>query len=486
MEKNRFRKIDVVILGCILAVALIFRLYKVTAPLSDAYSWRQADTAAVARNFARNGFTLFEPHYDDLSSIQSGSENPTGLRFVEFPIYNAMFAGLYSLLPFVPIEAYGRLVTIFFSLLVIAIIYYLLLKEHSRLSAFMGAMIYSVFPAFVFFSRVVLPETTAVAFSFMAILFLYWWQNQKKSHFALMLFGLSTLCFALSILIKPTVIFYGIVLLYIFISKYKFGLLKKFDFYFYFFLAALPFILWRLYIDKFPEGIPSSDWLITSVNTFEGQKVIFMRPAFFRWVFYERINLMIFGGYMTAFFVAGIFTKLKKYFIHTIFLGALAYLFVFQGGNVQHEYYQTVIFPPLAMFAGIGIALFMKDRKNFIHPIIIYPAVVVLAALSIMFSYYYKVKDFYTYPEDLNQMAKILDTFTRPNDKVITDRLGDTTLLYLADRRGAPMLYKTIEQLKTDGYTYYMTDKKEIIEDLKTKKQYPVLFENSQFVLFKL
>ena len=215
MEKNRFRKIDVVILGCILAVALIFRLYKITAPLSDSYSWRQADTAAVARNFVRNGFTLFEPHYDDLSSIQSGAENPTGLRFVEFPLYNAMFAGLYSLLPLVSIEVYGRLVTIFFSLLIIAIIYYLLLKEHSRLSACMGAMIYSIFPAFVFFSRVVLPETTAVAFSFLAMLFLYWWQNQKKGHKALILFILSLVCYAVSILIKPTAVFYGTALLYI-------------------------------------------------------------------------------------------------------------------------------------------------------------------------------------------------------------------------------------------------------------------------------
>jgi len=486
MEKNRFKKIDVVILGCILAVALIFRLYKVTAPLSDAYSWRQADTASVARNFVRNGFTLFEPHYDDLSSIQSGSENPTGLRFVEFPIYNTMFASLYVMFPFLPVEVYGRLVTIFFSLLIISIIYYLLLKEHSRISAVMGAVIYSVFPAIVFFSRVVLPETTAVAFSFLAILLLYWWQDQKKGYKAFVLFTLSLLCYAVSVLIKPTVVFYGIALLFIFISKYKFGFLKKIDFYLYFILSALPFILWRLYIDKFPEGIPSSDWLITSVNTFEGQKVIFMRPAFFRWIFYERINLMIFGGYMTAFFVAGIFTRLKRYFVHMLLLSVLAYLFVFQGGNVQHEYYQTVIFPPLAMFAGIGIALFLKDRKSFLHPIIIFPAIVMLATLSIMFSYYYKVKDFYTYPEDLNQMAKILDVFTQPTDKVITDRLGDTTLLYLADRRGAPMLYKTIEQLRADGYTYYMTDKKEIIADLKTKKQYPVLFENSQFALFKL
>ena len=181
MEKNRFRKIDVVILGCILAVALIFRLYKITAPLSDSYSWRQADTAAVARNFVRNGFTLFEPHYDDLSSIQSGAEKPTGLRFVEFPLYNAMFAGLYSLLPLVSIEVYGRLVTIFFSLLIIAIIYYLLLKEHSRLSACMGAMIYSIFPAFVFFPGSIAGDNCGGFFPFSNVVSLLVAESKKRT-----------------------------------------------------------------------------------------------------------------------------------------------------------------------------------------------------------------------------------------------------------------------------------------------------------------
>jgi len=96
------------------------------------------------------------------------------------------------------------------------------------------------------------------------------------------------------------------------------------------------------------------------------------------------------------------------------------------------------------------------------------------------------VKDFYSYPEDLNQMARILDTFTKTSDKVITDRLGDTTLLYLANRKGAPMLYHSIPQMKELGYTYYMTDKKEIITELKTTKECPLLFENAQFALFKL
>ncbi len=486
MGKKSVQKKDLLILGCIILIALVLRLYKIGAPLSDFHSWRQADTAAVARNFVREKFDIFEPHYDDLSSIQSGSENPKGLRFVELPLYNAMFAILYKIAPLTPIEVYGRITTIFFSLIIISIIYYLLLREHSRTSAFFGSLIYAVMPAFIFFSRVVLPETTAVAFSFLSILFLYWWYFQKRRLLSLAFLIVSLVCFSISILIKPTVIFYGLTLFYLFISRYRFSSLKRFEIYFYFFLSLLPLIAWRLYIQKFPEGIPSSGWLISSVNTFEGQKNIFMKPAFFRWIFYERLNVMIFGGFLTGFFIFGMLAKLKKYFLHFILLSSLMYLFVFQGGNVQHEYYQTVLLPPLAMFTGIGIALLIQEGKRIFTPFLVYPTIICALLFSFSFSYYYKVKDFYTYPQDLNQMAKILMTFTSEDDKIITDRLGDTTLLYLASRKGAPMLYKTVEQLREDGYSFYMTDKKEIIEDLKQQKQYLVLFENNQFTLFKL
>ena len=96
-------------------VAIILRCYKITAPLSDAYSWRQADTVSVARNFVRNGFDLLHPHYDDLSSIQSGLDNSKGLRFVEMPIYNALFGLTYKILPNIPIEVWGRITTLIFS-----------------------------------------------------------------------------------------------------------------------------------------------------------------------------------------------------------------------------------------------------------------------------------------------------------------------------------------------------------------------------------
>ena len=76
-------------------------------------------------------------------------------------------------------------------------------------------------------------------------------------------------------------------------------------------------------------------------------------------------------------------------------------------------------------------------------------------------------------------------TFTKPEDKIVTDRIGDTTLLYLADRKGAPAVYKEVEELVQLGYSYLVTDKKDFAQNLK-EKGYEVLVENDQFSLVKL
>jgi len=486
-ELKNFIFIDFLFLAIIIVIAISLRLYKINTPLADLHSWRQADTAAVARNFAKSGFDLMHPRYDDLSSIQSGIENPNGLRMVEFPIYNAIFGYFYKLFPSYPVEVYGRLTSVFFSLFIIAIIYYLCLKEEGRITAIVAAFIYAIFPFFVFFSRAVFPETTALSFAFISIFFLYKWTKSNPKRFLLsaVFYILSMVFFALALLIKPTAIFYGIALLYIFWEKSGFSLVKKISFYLYFFLSIIPFIMWRKYILQFPEGIPASGWLITSVNTFEGLKNIFFKPAFFRWIFFERMNNYIFGGYLSFFFILGIISRTKKYLLHSILLSAFAYLFVFQGGNVQHEYYQIMILPVLAVFVGLGASFLLKYSKIFINQLFVLIIALFFFALSLFFSYY-NVRNYYKYPNDLIQIANIISSLTSENDKIVTDRMGDTTLLYLANRRGAPAQYKNLNEFKKDGYSYFVTANKETINSLKLAKEYQVVFENDQFVLFKL
>ena len=56
------------------------RKYKIDTPVADWFSWRQTDTAAVGRFYARDGINVMKPRFYDLSSIQSGIENPNGYR----------------------------------------------------------------------------------------------------------------------------------------------------------------------------------------------------------------------------------------------------------------------------------------------------------------------------------------------------------------------------------------------------------------------
>jgi 4-amino-4-deoxy-L-arabinose transferase-like glycosyltransferase len=484
MKNNSFIKLDLLILSLILITAFIFRLYKINSPLADFHSWRQVDTAAVARNFVKNGFDLLHPRFDDLSNVQSGIENPEGYRMVEFPIYNAIFAYLFKIMPIISLEVWGRLTTAFFSLVVIAVLYYLLLKENSRFSAIFGSFIYAVFPFFVFFSRVILPETNALAFSMLAIFFFYLNSEHKvKDLKSIIYYFLSVSFFSASLLIKPTVIFYLLPIFILFYRKYKLNLIKKLDFYLYFIITFIPLIYWRIYIKNFPEGIPVSDWLFTSVNTVQGLKSIFFRPSFFRWIFFERINNLILGGYLTVFFVLGTIVKNKKYLLISFLFSALAYILVFQGGNLQHEYYQTLILPVLAMMIGIGGNFIYHYKKEFINPFFMSIFVFFLIGFSFYFSYS-KVIDYYQYSQELVQEADIIKSLTNPEDKIVTDRTGDTTLLYLSNRRGAPSIYRDPVVLKELGYKYLITSSEGEINTMKP--DFEIIFENEKFTLFKL
>src|SRR3990170_7476453 len=139
----------------ILFVGLILRLYKIDRPIADWHSWRQADTAAVARNFIKEGFNPFIPKYDDMSKQANGLDNSQRYRFVEFPILNTVIAGVWSQTGIN--VTYARLVTVFISLGSIVLLF-LLVKYLSGLSvAALSAFFFATIPYNVFYSSAILP-----------------------------------------------------------------------------------------------------------------------------------------------------------------------------------------------------------------------------------------------------------------------------------------------------------------------------------------
>ena len=132
---------------------------------------------------------------------------------------------------------------------------------------------------------------------------------------------------------------------------------------------------------------------------------------------------------------------------------------------------------------GLGVNFVFEHKKNFINSLFISITVFFIFIFSFYFSYY-KVTDYYQYSQELVQEANIIDSLTQPDDKIVTDRTGDTTLLYLANRRGAPSIFKDPKELKKLEYKYLITSNEGQIEMMKN--DFEVIFENEKFTLFKL
>jgi hypothetical protein len=235
---------------------------------------------------------------------------------------------------------------------------------------------------------------------------------------------------------------------------------------------------------KFPQGIPSSEWLLFQVNTYQGLQNIFFRPAFFRWIFEERILNLILGGYLVVFFIIGLLKKPKgSCLLFWITIASLIYLFTFQGGNVQHDYYQILILPVLAIFTGVGINFFLTEKRIFFNLLLNILFIIVLLGFSWFFSFY-QVRDFYSYSQDLVNIAKIVKTLIPAEAKIVTDTTGDTTLLYLSERRGYPAPTTDFETLKKQGMEYFVTMNGKVADDLKEKFQ--LIFDSDKVYIFKL
>lgn len=478
MKSNKFR-FKLLLLVLVLFLAILVRLYKIDNPLVEWHSWRQADTAAVGRFLERNHFNLLKPQYYDLSNIQSGLDNPQGLRLVEFPLYNAMFAGLHHYFPALPMEIWARIVSIAFSLIIVLGVFWLLDSEFGLIEAFFGSLFLAINPFAVFYSRAILPDMPATAMAFLAVYLLY---RYLKSNLGYLL--IASILMAAALLIKPTVIFFLLPALFLIWKRPMLVNKKIFASVFFLSLALLPLICWRFYIQQFPEGVPVNQWLLTSVNTPAGLESVFFKPSFFRWIFFERISILILGGYLVFFLFLGILVEYKKNIrLPLVFLSSsLLYLFVFQGGNVQHDYYQILILPTLALLIGVGVGSYFRQKKN--GPAIFKLFVVLLIFIFATFFSFYEVKDKYNSQSNLVLIADVIRSLTGEKELIVTDTQGDTTLLYLSDRRGYPAPYRDLADLKKQGAAYFITQDLNYKEKLAQSAS--LIFENDQVLIFKL
>lgn len=437
LRNNYFWLVLIIILG------LVVRLYKIDSPIADWHSWRQADTAAVTRNFLKEGFDPFLPKYDDMSANSDTSiPNPARFRFVEFPLYNIFVYPLY--LFFGTNVVFDRLVSVIFSLASLVLLYFISKKYVGEFAALLTAFIFAILPYNVYYSRTTLPEPTFVFFALGMIYFVDKWMEEKG-----LVWGIWGFIFtALAFLIKPWAIFFYLPLLYLSLKKRIF---KKFLIFSIF--AFIPFILWRIWILQQPEGIPASSWLLNSDG-------IRFKPAFFWWIFSERLGREILSVSGLILFIIGVILKPKdgNYFLHLWLLSALLFMVIFATGNVRHDYYQIMFIPTAAIFFSKGFLEIMKGGGNFIARVWLIPLGLFLFISSFYFGYKQVIELYKINNPAMVEAGKLADTILPKDAKVVAPYNGDSAFLYQTNRPGFAFVPTSIKDLIANyGINYYIS-----------------------------
>lgn len=464
-----------VFLVCVAILAFVVRLYKIQNPIADWHSWRQSDTAAVARNFLSFGIDPIHPRYDDLSNIQSGHDNPMGWRMVEFPLYQTIGAGLEKLAPGVPLEIWLRFVTIVSSVGICCLIGLMVGEFIDPITGLFAAFIYAILPYSIYYGRTILPDTFMVFWALLSL----WLTNSRKNIGSSILGGLAG---ALAMLAKPMAAFLLIPIIWIQWRKFGFSKRLFIDTIIYGIICLLPFILWRRWIVLFPEGIPVSTWLLNGNN-------IRFKGAWFHWLFAERLGDLILGFWGLIPFGLGLAvvpSKKEGWFFRYWILGILLYFIIFATGNVQHDYYQILIIPGVAVFVAKGLSYLWNNHIS----IGLYSGkILVLVCITAIFGFsWFTIRTYYwiNRPEII-EAGRAADALLPKNAKVIAPYNGDTTFLYQTRRQGWPIGFdidKKIEMGATAYVTVSPTDKD--TETMALAEKYRVLVRNDTYAIIDL
>ncbi len=499
------------VLGGILLLSLVARLYHFNNPMADLHSWRQSDTASVARNLVRSNFDVLHPQIESAVSIDGiGRDNTTRYHFAEFPIYQAAVAAVSY--PVAQIHhgtltqnvvLAGRIVSTFSSLIAIIGLYLLCTRYYSDKVALLAAFVYGLLPYNIFWSRAVLPDSMMVMFClFMLYWFDVWIRGEDEHHHRLLTlkswsFWLALICFALALLLKAFVPFLLLPVAYIVWKRFGLAAVKQPALWIFAILAVMPFVGWRIWMQNWPFSIPASGWL------FDGNKVR-LRPAWWHWIVQVRLDQFMFNA--TGLFLIGlglffykeitevhfhIISKKRKdaekyvWYLPLCLLSCFIYLIVFATGNTQHEYYQLPITPFGSILVAVGFWYLWRKMGSYLEMVMRRLLALAFIAITLMLGWY-SVRDWYIIGNPaLVTVGERADQILPKNAQVIADYGGDTTFLYYVNRKGWSVRDKQLQEIIDRGATVYVSMHRDDYIN-KLARLYKVIDETPEYVMIDL
>ncbi|MEI7437038.1 MAG: glycosyltransferase family 39 protein, partial [bacterium] len=260
----------------ILLLACALRLINFTSPLLGNHSWRQADTAAIARNFQEERYNILYPSIDWRGASSGEVE-------CEFPVYQFVLASMYRVLGVH--EPIGRLVSIFFSLTTVLGVYLISKRVATAQVGLWAAFFFAVLPMPVFFGRTVMPEALLISACTYAVFWFLKWTQSDSLKFLL----LSAVALAVACLIKPPTLYLGLPLAFLAIRKHGARTLARLELWAFAAVVMGSLALWYFHAHQFKAttGLTFGVWEYGSDKW--GNWALVGSRMFWEKIFIERI-----------------------------------------------------------------------------------------------------------------------------------------------------------------------------------------------------
>ena len=503
--------LSIIFVGC-LFLAFGVRLYKIDTPLADWHSFRQADTASVTREYVKHGVDFLRPHYQDLSNIQSGHDNLEGYRMVEFPLINGVLASILRAQPQWDLVVVSRVASVIATTLAIGLLGWLVWRLESPAIGTLTVLTWAIMPYAIYYGRTILPEPFLLFFVMASLVTWFLWLKKTKGGDVWLL--TTGVLAATALLVKPVAIFFvpafvGMLWQYpdqilSFQKKWQVSWLNLIKVIVVVGLAFVPVLWWRQWILHFPTGIPVSNWLLNGNG-------IRLKPAWWRWLFADRVGRLMFGYWGAPLVLFGlVFSfpdnvnakvkgsyKIVKQLVQPILVwlstsgtllglaaGMLAYLIVFASGNVQHDYYQILLLPLLVWLWAKGATALVVHLSNTFQKVLMIGVVIAIGFFSLFFSWYF-VKDWYhinNWP--IVRAGAAVDRLLPADALVIAPYMGDTAFLFQTNRRGWPIGFEIDKKRSMGAQFYVSTSKDDEVGELR--QDYAVMEETEDYIIFDL
>jgi 4-amino-4-deoxy-L-arabinose transferase-like glycosyltransferase len=328
---------------CLFLLGAGLRAVYVWRPV-DRPSWREADVAAIARNYYREGMNPFYPRID------WRGDGP-GYAEMEFPLFPWSIAVLYKL--FGVHEVFGRLLSYLFSLLSLLVFFKLARYLLPPIGAFIASLFFVLSPVVISISNSLQPDGLMLLWYLTAVYALIRWLDDESAKY----FLFAMIATALAILAKANAAHLGILFAILILQRQGFSAVWKWRNWVFGAVALLPGLLWYRHAHQL--WLTYGNSLGVSNETHWAGLDLFTNSSFIRGILANEIAYVWMPtGILILLIGFVIKPRARVWFIGVAWLASVFIFFLVAArttGDSWAFYYHAVAVAPFALLVGQAI-----------------------------------------------------------------------------------------------------------------------------------